>query len=106
MTAISNGLTIADLTTLVGLAVVVAIIVELVKRTAALSDETTKRFGPALACATGTVLGVATSFYLTTEIAQGALTGFLAGALASGLYNLAAEQIGKLVSSATGGRVD
>jgi hypothetical protein len=91
-----NGLTVADLLSLAGAAIVVAIIVELLKRTLAWSPEFTARFAPLAACVTGTVLSVLAAVWLSRDPVQAALTGFLAGALAGGLYDLAAERIGAL----------
>ncbi|MEW6223177.1 MAG: hypothetical protein AB1627_00970 [Chloroflexota bacterium] len=96
MIDLTNGLSVEDLLTLFGLGVVTAIIVELWKRTFALTEATVSRFGPALAIVSGMTLGILASVFLGREPVQGALTGFLAGALAGGLYDLAGAQIGAL----------
>lgn len=98
MIDLRNGLTVADLLTLVGAAIVVAIVVELVKRTFAWSAEFTDRFAPLAACVAGTLLSVLAAIYLGADPVQGALTGFLAGALAAGLYDVAAERIAALAA--------
>ena len=78
---------VSELLTLGGAVVVVTIIVEVVKRALAMSEEQITRFGPFLAI----VVGVATT--LGAAVAQAApldaavLTGLLAGASASGIYS-------------------
>lgn len=102
-----NGLSVADLLTLTGLAIVVTILVELAKRTFAWTADFTDRFAPVASCVSGVLLGVLAAIYLSGDIAQAALTGFLAGALAAGLYDVAAARIGaifaKLPTGGTGG---
>ena len=93
-----NGLTVADLLSLSGNAVVVAIVVELLKRTLAWSDDFTARFAPLTACAAGVVLAVLASLLLAGDLPQAALTGFLGGALAAGLYDAASEPIAALLT--------
>ncbi len=88
-----NGLSVADLLSLTGNAIVVAIVVELLKRTLEWSDATVKRWAPLVSCASGVLLAVLASALLSGDVAQAALTGFLAGALAAGLYDVAAERI-------------
>ncbi len=91
-----NGLSIADLLTLVGAAIVVTILVELIKRTFAWSAQFTDRFAPLASCISGVVLSVLAAIYLSGDIAQAALTGFLAGALAAGLYDIAAARVASI----------
>jgi hypothetical protein len=97
-----HGLTLADLTTLAGLAIVTAIFVELVKRTLALSEEATSRFGPVLAVVIGIVVGVVAAVVTGAFIPQAVLTGFLAGALAAGLYDVVADRIATIFAKLTG----
>ena len=95
---LANGLTVADLLTLVGAAIVVAVIVELVKRTFAWTEQFTDRFAPLVSCLAGILLSVLAAIWLGRDPVQAALTGFLAGALAAGLYDVAASRIAALLA--------
>jgi hypothetical protein len=102
--------TVADLLTLVGLTPVVVIFTELVKRTLALTEAATKRWGPGLSIGSGILLALAAGGWLMVQgniidVGQTVLTGFVAGSLAAGLYDVAGEQIGTLIAKVTGGRV-
>ncbi len=82
-------LTLNDLLTVSGLAVVVTIITQLVK---GFVDE---RWVPLLAVAVGIVLAVVASvalgLYGVAAVAQAALTGLLGGAAAIGIYEVQAH---------------
>ncbi len=103
--------TVADLTTLVGLTPIVMVFVEAVKRLFALTDPTIKRVGPVLSIGSGIGLAVAAGAWMTVgqgmtvDLGQAALTGFVAGALSSGLYNVVGSPVGQLIEKATGGRI-
>jgi hypothetical protein len=102
--------TVADLLTLVGLTPIVMVFVEAVKRLLALTDATIKRVGPVLSIGSGVLLALAAAGWLTTQgqvvdIGQAVLTGFVAGSLAAGLYDVVGDQIGSLVERVSGGRL-
>jgi hypothetical protein len=103
LTDLRNGLTLADLLTVFGSAIVVSIVVQLIKQTANWSAEFTKRFAPITSCIAGMLLSGAASIYLGGDIPQAVLTGFLGGALSCGLYDVAASQVfaalGRLASA-------
>jgi uncharacterized YccA/Bax inhibitor family protein len=82
-------LTVNDLLTLGGAAVVVTIVVEVIKRAAAMNDAAIARFGPLLSVAIGVVVCMAAAFAQNASYAEAALTGLLAGATASGIYSFA-----------------
>ncbi len=93
-------LTLADAQTVAGAAVLVALVVEIVKRAGAWSPATVDRFGPAFAA----VLGIAVVIAATLaggghDLVQAALTGLLGGASAMGLSD-AAGSIGKPATAA------
>lgn len=98
-------ITVNALLTLVGNAVVVMLLVELAKRTLALTDEQIDRFGPLMAIGSGIVLALAAAFYLGRPLADAIMLGFISGVVASGLYAAVGEQVGKLVETVTGGRL-
>ncbi len=103
-------ITVADLLSLAGLVPVVMVFVELVKRTLAMTEAATKRFGPLLSVGSGILLALAAAGWLMTQglpvdLGQTVLTGGVAGALAAGLYDVVGEQLGKIVERATGGRI-
>jgi len=104
------NVTVADLLTLVGLTPMVMIFTEAVKRLLALTDATIKRVGPILSIGSGILLALAAAGWLTTQgqivdVGQATLTGFVAGALAGGLYDVVGDPVGKLIERATGGRI-
>ena len=80
--------TIGSLLTIGGNAIVVGIAVELIKRTLALAPELQDRFGPLLSVGLGIALAGAAAFLTAADISAGILTGFMAGAVASGVYSL------------------
>lgn len=103
-------ITVADLLTLVGLTPIVMVVVEAIKRLLALTDATIKRVGPVLSIGSGVLLAEAAAGWLITQgaavdLGQAALTGFVSGAAASGLYNVVGESVGQLVERASGGRI-
>jgi hypothetical protein len=79
----------SDLLTLGGAAVLVTIIFKVLELALQLSDESKKRFGPLLSIAIGIVIVEAASLSLAADLFQGFVTGLLAGAVASGLYDVA-----------------
>lgn len=85
---------VGSLLTISGLTVVTAILVESIKRAAALPEEMVARFGPLLSMSIGVLLGLITVFILNglsvnaEAIFQAILTGIFAGAAASGLYDV------------------
>lgn len=101
---------IADFLTLAGLTPIVAVFVELVKRTLALGENQTSRFGPALSVGSGIGLSLAAAGWLASQgqivdVGQAVLTGALAGFASAGLYDLVGSPAGTLVERATGGRL-
>ena len=102
--------TVADLLTLVGLTPMVMLATEAIKRLFALTEATIKRVGPVLSIGSGILLALGAAGWLTTQgqavdVGQAVLTGFVAGALSSGLYNVVGDPVGKLIERATGGRI-
>ena len=96
------SLQLSDLLGMGGLALVIALIVELVKRTGDLPDATVKRFGGLFAVVTGIVLLLLAAWVLDAigtkqDVAQAVLTGFLSGIVAAWGYDLAGSQIGALI---------
>jgi hypothetical protein len=77
----------SELLTLGGVAIVVTILTEVIKRAAAMSDDVIARFGPLLAVTLGVVIAILASWYQGADLVAGALTGLLAGASASGIYS-------------------
>ena len=103
-------ITVADLLTLVGLTPIVMVFVEAVKRLLALTEAVIQRVGPILSIGSGILLALAAAGWLRTQgtavdLGQAVLTGFAAGALAGGLYDVVGEQLGKVIERATGGRL-
>lgn len=82
--------TIGSLLTIGGNAIVVGIAVELIKRTLALTPELQDRFGPLLSVGLGIATAIGAAFLTGGDIASASLTGFMAGAVASGVYSLKA----------------
>ncbi len=87
----------SDLLTVVGLAVVVGILVEVIKRAWQPPEETIKRFGPLLALLVALAVGVPAAVYLSANPVQAVLTAVLAGASASGLYDSASSALSRTV---------
>lgn len=84
-----TDLTVAMVATLAGAALLVSIVEEVVIRTFAWTAATQGRFGPALAVVLGIVFCTVASAVTGVSIAQGVLTGILAGASAMGIHGLA-----------------
>ena len=82
-------LTVNDLLTLGGASIVVTILVEIIKRAAAMSDAQISRFGPLLSVGLGVVIACAAAFSQSAAYSEAILTGILAGATASGIYSFA-----------------
>ena len=83
----------SDLLTLGGAAVLVTIVFKVIELAIGLSGPAKDRFGPLLAVAIGVALVTAASLSLGADVLQGAITGVLAGALASGLYDVATAPV-------------
>ena len=79
---------LSDLLTVGGLTVVVAIVVEVIKRAAAMTDAAIERFGPLMAVVVGVIVGGGVALYQAQDVAQAVLVGLLAGASAMGLSDL------------------
>ena len=79
---------IGSLLTIGGNAIVVGIAVELIKRTLALTPELQDRFGPLLSVGLGIGTAVVAALLTGVDLAAAVLTGFMAGAVASGVYSL------------------
>ncbi len=82
-----------------GASIIVGILVEVIKRLFGWDDATVKRFGPVVAIIVGVVLVEVLLFAQgslgdSSAIAAGAITGLLAGAAASGLYDAATSKAG------------
>lgn len=91
------GITIAELTTVGGIAILTTLLNQIIWSTANAADATKARFGPIVAVVTGVVIGVVAGFILketATDLAQSALNGLLGGASAIGLYDLASSKAG------------
>lgn len=82
-------MTVADLLTLGGAAAIVTIIVEVIKRAAALNDAQIARFGPLMSVVVGMVVTIGAAFAQSAPYDEAVLTGLLAGAAASGIYSFA-----------------
>jgi hypothetical protein len=78
---------VTDLLTLSGAAIIVTIVVEVVKRAAALTEAQVTRFGPLLAIVIGIAATVGASVAKSAPLDAAILTGLLAGATASGVYS-------------------
>lgn len=92
-----EGITIAQLTTVGGIAIVTTLLNKLVWTTAGSDDATTKRFGPIVAVVTGVILGVVAGLVLhetAADLGQSALNGLLGGFAAIGIYDTATSKAG------------
>jgi hypothetical protein len=78
---------LAELLTVAGVAVVVTILLEVIKRAMGWTPDLTDRFAPLLAVVLGIALGTGFAAYQGADLVLGAITGLLAGASASGLYD-------------------
>ena len=83
-----------DLLTLGGAAILITIIFKVVELAIGLTGEQKARFGPLISVGLGIVLVVGASVSLGQDIIAGFITGILAGATASGLYDVATSQTG------------
>ena len=82
-------MTVTDLLTLGGATAVVVIVVEVIKRAAALTEAQVARFGPLLSIGAGVVIVGAAAIAKAAPIDEALLTGLLAGASAAGIYSFA-----------------
>jgi hypothetical protein len=78
-----------DLLTLGGAAVLVTILFKVIELATQMTASAKSRFGPLLSITIGVVLVEAASLSLAKDLFQGFITGILAGAVASGLYDVA-----------------
>ncbi len=97
-----SPLSVSDLQTLGGATIVVALIVEIVKRAVAWTPATVDRFGPLVAAFLGIALVVSVGAYEHADLAQSALTGLLAGASAMGLSDAAGTVAGSAAKASNG----
>lgn len=103
-------LQLADLLALPALALVVALLLELVKRAAALTAATVDRFGAVLAVVSAIAIRLAAAAALEVlgtpqDAGQAILTGFLAGCVAAWGYDALGQQFGQFIEKASGGRL-
>ena len=92
-----DGITVAQLTTVGGIAIVTTLLNQLIWSTSGASPATKDRFGPIVAVITGVALGVVAGFVLAqtaADIAQSALNGLLGGFASIGLYDVATSKAG------------
>lgn len=82
-----------DVLTLGGASVVVSILVGAVLKAFAITGSARNRYGPAIALATGTVVVTIFSIAQNADVLAGALTGFLAGAGSTVVYDQAAKPL-------------
>ena len=99
--------TLADLTTVAGIATVVTILTQIILNAADLSDLASDRWGPLLAIMLGVVVAVAAAFALgqtgSQDISQAAYTGLMGGATAIALHGVATKSaIGAVIAAALG----
>jgi|WetSurMetagenome_2_1015567.scaffolds.fasta_scaffold03982_4 hypothetical protein len=80
---------VSDVLTLGGATILVTIAVEVVKRTLAMTEAQTARFGPLMSIGFGVLFVVGAAWSQTADIPNALLTGLLAGAAASGIYGYA-----------------
>lgn len=91
----TEGLTLAQLTTVAGIASATALLNEVIWRTAAASDAIKARFGPIIALTTGVVVGVLASLVLGLggqDLAQSVINGAVGGLAAIGIHDLFASR--------------
>lgn len=85
-------MTLTDVLTIGGAAVVTSIITQVIRTAVAWSPATTDRFGPALAVAVGVAVTLLAGAATGADLIQSGLTGLLAGASAVGLYDTVRSQ--------------
>lgn len=86
-----EGLTLAQLTTVAGIASATALLDEVLWRTLAASEAAKDRFGPIAALTTGVVVAVLASLVLGIggpDLAQGVVNGAVGGLAAIGIHDL------------------
>lgn len=89
-------LQLADLLTLVGAIPPTVLLVEVLKRTAALPDQVAARFLPVVSLVVGiVVVEFGVLFTGSSAYAQGILTGILAGGAAAGIYDAGKSLVAK-----------
>ena len=82
------------LTTIAGVAAVVSIALQIVKPALGADEAAVKRFAPLGSGVLGIALGVAGALCFGNPPVEGAVTGYLGGAAASGLYDQVASRFG------------
>lgn len=89
-------LTLADLLSIAGAVPVTMLLVEVLKRTAALPDSVTARFLPLVSLVVGSaVVEFGVIFTGSSAYAQGILTGVIAGGTAAGIYDAGKSLVAK-----------
>lgn len=100
----TDGLTIAQLTTVGGIAIAVALIEEVIWRTTAAPAGTTQRFGPILAVGLGIAVGLVAGLLLSQgrlDLAQDVVNGIIGGATAVGLNDVVKSGAGLTGAAST-----
>lgn len=88
---------VSALLTISGVSIVTVIVMEVIKRAAALTDDDTKRWGPLMSVGIATVLAILALFVLNgtsisgEAILQAVLVGVMGGAAASGIYGMTSK---------------
>ena len=85
-----DGLTIAQLTTVAGIAAATTLLDELIWHTAAVAAAVKDRFGPAVAVGSGVVLGIVAGVLLgqgQLDLAQDVVNGVIGGLAAIGIHD-------------------
>jgi hypothetical protein len=90
-----TDITVAMLLTVASASLVVAAIVQIVTTALAWDSTTQGRFTPLLAVAVGMVLVTAAAFVSGADVAQGLLTGFVAGFVSMGVHGVVTAATGK-----------
>lgn len=87
----TEGLTLAQLTTVAGIASATALLSEVLWRTLAVAAAVKDRFGPIVALAIGVIVGVLASLVLGLggqDLAQSVINGAVGGLAAIGIHDL------------------
>lgn len=90
-------LTIAQLTTVAGVASATTLLNFVLWRTTGASDAVKSRFGPIAALVTGLIVSVVAGLFLAqggADLAQTGLNGVIGGLTAIGIYDLVASKAG------------